>query len=126
MTVVLDTSALLALLWGEPGDERVAAVLSGAKMSTVNLAELVAKLVDRGATDGEAIKVVDKLAVETVAFDAAQAIVAGLLRRETRGFGLSVGDRACLALAQREGATALTTDRAWRQPDLGVAIEVIR
>jgi ribonuclease VapC len=60
------------------------------------------------------------------AFDAQQAYLAGILRKPTRTFGLSFGDRACLALAQSLGALALTADRSWSQLDLGIAIEVIR
>jgi PIN domain nuclease of toxin-antitoxin system len=51
---------------------------------------------------------------------------AGLMRRETRAVGLSLGDRACLALALRRGAVALTADRAWERAGSGAGVEVIR
>lgn len=126
MTVVLDTSAVLALLWAEPGADRVYDVLSGSTMSAVNLAELVAKLIDRGADDADAVGLVAGLGIETVGFDAEQAVGAGLLRRTTKVHGLSIGDRACLGLARRSGARAMTADRVWALTDLGVEIDLIR
>ena len=126
MNVVLDTSAVLAMLWDEPGGGRVAEVLEEARMSTVNLAELVAKLVDRGAPDEVVRDAVVGLGVEMVDFDSDQAVAAGLMRRETRTAGLSLGDRACLALALRRGAVALTADGAWERAGSGAGIEVIR
>lgn len=95
-------------------------------VSTVNASEIVAKLIDRGASDDQAQRTLDALPVQIVPFDTEQAKAAGRLRRETRGAGLSLGDRACLSLALREGATVLTADRAWASLDVGVEIEVIR
>lgn len=110
---VLDSSALLALLFAEPGADRVAAALPGAFLSTVNLAEVVAKLTERGMPAAEASEAVRALGATVVDFDHDQAVAAGALRGETRGAGLSLGDRACLALSRLRGATALTGDRAW-------------
>lgn len=124
--MVLDTSAVLALLWGEPGAEPVAEALSEARISAVNLAELTAKLIDRGASDQAAVDIFESLGIEVVSFDTPLAVAAGLMRRQTRDLGLSLGDRACLALARSEGAVALTADRAWSRADLGVAVEMIR
>lgn len=124
--MVLDTSALLALIRHEPGASRVAEVINSSIVSTVNLSEFTSKLVDRGFTDEQARSFADSLPVRKVPFDAAQAIIAGLLRRTTRGAGLSLGDRACLALAQVQGFPTITSDRAWAALDLGIQIEVIR
>lgn len=126
MTAVLDTSVLLALLWDEPGADKVAPALKEARVSAVNLAELVSKLIDRGASEREAIDVIGSLGLDIANFDAEQALTAGLLRRQTRELGLSIGDRACLALARRDGAVALTADRSWGRADVGVAVEMIR
>lgn len=126
MTYVLDTSAILASLWSEPGGKRVASELGSALVSTVNLTELVSKLQDRGATAEQAVAVVANLAMERVPFDEDQAIRAGALRSSSRTLGLSLGDRCCLALALAKGLPALTTDRAWAELDVGVKIEVIR
>jgi PIN domain nuclease of toxin-antitoxin system len=124
--VVLDSSAVLAMLWDEPGAARVVDALPGARISAVNLAEVTAKLVDRGASDEDATEILRSLGLDAVAFDSDQALAAGLLRRATRGVGLSIGDRACLALARSERAVALTADRAWAGLSLGVDVEVIR
>lgn len=123
---VLDASALLCLLFREPGAERVEAALSDACMGATNLAEVVAILVDRGADGPTVVADLADLDLEIAALDRAHAETSGLLREHTRKAGLSLGDRCCLALAASLGATALTTDRAWAQLDCGVAVEVIR
>jgi ribonuclease VapC len=124
--VVLDASALLAVLRAEPGAERVEPRLEGAGIGAVNLSEVVAKLDEDGVPEAEIRRAVGRLELDVHAFDAAQAYAAGVLRRTTRSLGLSFGDRACLALAQRLGALALTADRSWSRLQIGVAVEVIR
>jgi ribonuclease VapC len=126
MTVVLDASALLAVLRAEPGADRVEPRLEGAGIGAVNLSEVVAKLDQDGVPEPEIHRAIGRLDLDVHAFDAKQAYAAGVLRRKTRALGLSFGDRACLSLAQRLGAVALTADRAWARLDIGVAIEVIR
>jgi ribonuclease VapC len=124
---VLDASALLALFNGEPGSEKVAqAIKEGAAISTVNLAEVVSKLSDVG-TPGELIQdAVNVLKLSIVDFDAELAYKVGLLRPLTKHIGLSLGDRACLALAQSLNLPALTADKAWQELSLDVNIQVIR
>lgn len=123
---ILDASALLCLLFEEDGAEQVAARLPGAMVSAVNYSEVVAKLVDRGMPADEIVPLMADLDVELVPVDRAQAEAAGLLRAATRARGLSLGDRACLALALGRGGVALTADRAWADLDAGVAIELVR
>lgn len=125
---VLDASALMALLYGEPGFGRVgAALVTGAAISTVNLSEVIAKLVDRGVPERGIRDNLDQLDVGIVEFNANDALAAGLLRSSTRSAGLSFGDRACLALASRVGAAVLTADRAWAELDLdGIEVELVR
>lgn len=123
---VLDASALLCLLFREPGAERVEAVLAGARMGAPNLAEVVAKLVERGADGAAVVADLAELDLEIVPLDRAQAEAAGLLQAVTRSAGLSLGDRCCLALASSLGATAVTTDRAWAKLDCGVTVELTR
>jgi len=123
---VLDASALLCLLFEEPGAERVEAVFAEAPISAANHAEVLAKLVDRGEPAADAIAGLQELDLEVVAFDRAQAEIAAGLRSQTRSSGLSLGDRACLALATSRNAVALTTDRAWADLDVGVRVEVVR
>jgi ribonuclease VapC len=124
--VVLDASALLAMLRGEPGAERVEPRLEGACIGAVNLSEVVAKLIEDDVPEAELRRAIDRLELDVHAFEARHAYLAGFLRKSTRALGLSFGDRACLALAQSLGALALTADRSWSRLDLGIAIEVIR
>jgi len=123
--VVLDASALLALLQDEPGGDRVLESLPGGLISSVNLSEVVAKLAELGMPESD-IRLALSLGLEVVPFDEALAFSAGALRPATRAAGLSLGDRACLALAQSRSLPALTTDRAWRDIDIDVEVEVIR
>jgi len=118
----------MALLYGEPGFGRVgAALVTGAAISTVNLSEVIAKLVDRGVPERGIRDNLDQLDVGIVEFNADDAFVAGLLRSSTRAAGLSFGDRACLALASRMEAAVLTADRAWAALDLdGIEVELVR
>lgn len=125
-TVVLDASAVLAVLFDEPGAGEIAVRLDGALLSAVNYHEVVAKLVDRNSPTEEIIAMIGELDVVVVPVDRAQAEAAGLLRASTRAIGLSLGDRSCLALALSRGAVAVTTDRVWGSLDIGVAVEVIR
>ena len=124
--VVLDASALLAVLRAEPGAERVEVRLEGAIIGAVNLSEVVAKLIEDGVPEPQIRFAIGRLELDLHAFDAEHAYIAGILRKATRAFGLSFGDRACLALARSLGAPALTADRSWSRLDLGIAIEVIR
>jgi PIN domain nuclease of toxin-antitoxin system len=124
--VVLDASAVLALLNEEPGREAVAAAFPHAVISAVNLSEVVAKMMDFGIPAPSAQSAIEDLGLQVHPFDEGQAVTAGLLRRQTRSLGLSLGDRACLALGLQLGLPVLTTDRSWKSLDLGVAVRSIR
>jgi ribonuclease VapC len=123
---VLDASALLCLLFDEPGADPVERVLHSACISAANYTEVISKLVDRGQPAEEAIADLRELDLEVVPFDRAQGEAAGSLRSATRQAGLSLGDRACLALSLSRGAVALTTDRSWAGLNLNIPIEVVR
>jgi len=110
---VLDSSAVLALLLAEPGADKVQAALPGALLSTVNLAEIVTKLCERGMPAREARAAIEAIGPEIVDFGVDQACLCGELRKSTRAAGLSLGDRACLALAQQQNLPAITADAAW-------------
>lgn len=97
-----------------------------AVISSVNYAEVVTKLVDWGYANWFAEDMFQAMGILIIPFDAHQALEAGILRAKTRSKGLSLGDRACLALAKATGRIALTADRAWADLDVGVAIELIR
>ena len=101
------------MLWDEPGADKVAAVLPLCAISTVNVAEVVTKLADRGPSTELLDLTLTGAHVEIVPFTDAQARICGALRRATRSRGLSLGDRACLALALDRGLTAVTADAAW-------------
>jgi PIN domain nuclease of toxin-antitoxin system len=123
----LDASVLLAYAYDEPGaDLAREAIVEGSVISTVNLAEVVTNLHDRTWSTDKIADLIGAASLQVVAFDETMAYDAGLLRQQTRHLGLSLGDRACLALARRLGAPVLTADRAWRDLDVGVEIEVIR
>ena len=125
--VVLDASALLALVHGEEGAEVVGASIPGAQISAVNLAEVVGKLADVGMPAAEIHVALAGLGLRVVDFDETLAFAAGLLRPVTRSAGLSLGDRACLALAAATKLPALTADRSWAEVVLeDAAVELIR
>ena len=124
--VVLDSSALLAFIHGEPGGEVVAGVVGEACISSVNLAEVVTKLVERTGSLALAQAALGMANVEVVDFDRLQAAQAGALVTRTRSRGLSLGDRACLTLASRAAAPVLTADRIWATLKLDVEVRLIR
>lgn len=126
MSVVVDASAVLAVLNGELGTERIEDVPVGGLISATNFSEVLSKLVDIGLDDDAAVSAFDALMLTVVPVDSVQAKHAGLLRLETREHGLSLGDRACLALAASREFPAITADRAWAKLDLGIEIRVIR
>lgn len=126
--IVLNSSAVLALLKAERGAEQVAEALPGALVSTVNVAEIVSKLQEDGWPTTFISDLTERLGLRVINFSIEQAKSAGLLRISTRRLGLSLGDRACLALAKERGAAVLTADGAWCQldTDLGLSITNIR
>ena len=126
MTTVLDTSAVLALLWGEPGSELVGKKIGESSICVVNSAELIAKLCERGANREQAAEIIASLGITETSLEAERARQIGYLRSETRHHGLSLGDRACLSLALALNAPVLTADRAWADIGLDVDVKVIR
>ena len=126
--VVLDASAVLALLFEEPGAEMVRAQLRTGVIGAANLAEVLAKLSDHGLPAMEAVRAVTILGLEVAPMTEAQAGRSAELRPMTRAVGLSLGDRACLALAAELGAPVLTADRSWDAVAgaAGVSVQVIR
>jgi ribonuclease VapC len=124
--VVLDTSAILAALQLEKGGMRVYEVDAARFVSTVNIVEVWTKLTDAGKSSieiEESLRLIDMTEVD---FTSEQARFAGGLRATTRRAGLSVGDRACLALAAEMGAIAMTADKIWADVELPVRVELIR
>jgi PIN domain nuclease of toxin-antitoxin system len=125
MSVVLDASALLALLRGEAGAKKVEGALAGARMSVVNMAEVATHYHKLGMPDEEVDAMLRPLPVELVPADAALAREAARLRRHTVEGGLSLGDRFCLALAKRDGLPAWTSDRKWKEIAVAAEVKVV-
>ncbi len=123
---ILDASALLAFLFDEPGADRAADVLSRAAISTINWAEVVQRVIARGGNATPARDDLLDAGLEFVPVSIGDAELAAVWQAPTRPLGLSLADRACLALAHRTRLPALTADRSWIDVDLGVDIELIR
>lgn len=122
---VFDSSAVLAIVFDEPGADRAIAMLEGGLISAINHSETLAKMVEKGFAPHEAIDGLASLTLQIVPFDRHQAEATAFLRQETAAFGLSLGDRACLALAAGD-RIAVTADRAWARLGLARRIETIR
>lgn len=126
MSIVLDASALLAYLHDEPGAERVSTALEGAVISAVNWSEILQKSIRAGVDiEGMALDFAD-IGVGFEAFTTQQAETAATLWNQTRNHGLSLADRACLALAIETARPVLTADRVWRNLGLEIEIQVVR
>jgi ribonuclease VapC len=125
-TYVLDASAVLCLLQEEKGAERVARAMPAAIIGAVNYSEVVGKLVESGIDEATVDGLIGALQLKVIPFDRAQARLAGSLRPVTRKLGLSLGDRACLALAAAQGATALTCERTWTKFEARCKVEAVR
>ncbi len=125
-SIVLDSSVILAHINGEPGSAHAAAFFGDALISAVNLAEVVGKLVERGASLGLTRAALSRYGLQVAVFDEELAERTGALRPQTKAFGLSLGDRACLALAQRSALPVLTADRTWKELNLSVEVHLLR
>src|SRR5690349_1960404 len=125
-SIVLDASAVLALLNEEPGSEVVEKAIPGAAISAVNLSEVVAKLVENGMPEEIVRLALGGVQLDIYAFEAESAYQAGILRTATKKAGLSLGDRACIALGKQLSLPVWTTDRSWKNVEVGVDVKVIR
>ncbi len=125
-SLVVDASALLAALQQEPGTERWADRVEGATISTVNISEVIAKLLETHMSLDQVTFILDALNLTVVNFDLDQAIATAQLRGQTKRLGLSLGDRACLALAQTRRLPVLTADRAWEGLNVGIEVNLVR
>ncbi len=124
--VVLDASAVLAVLNDEMGASQVWRLLPGAIISTVNAAEVATKLIDAGTEARQTTEFIQRLGLRVMPFLEADVEATARLRQRSKSAGLSLGDRACLALAERIGVPVITADRQWRKIDLDVDIKFIR
>lgn len=124
--VILDASALLALLQHEPGHEEVSKYLAYSLMSTVNVSEVAAILNNVGIPESELKNMISSLIAEIIPFDKEQAFLAAEIKKETKIYGLSLGDRACLALGKINNLPILSADKVWAKLDMGIKIHIIR
>lgn len=125
-SIVLDASVILAHINGEAGSERAAAFFGDALICAVNLSEVVAKLMERGGSLGLVRAALSRYGLQVAAFDEELAERTGALRPLTKAFGLSLGDRACLALAGRSALPVLTADRMWKDLNLSIEVQLLR
>lgn len=124
---VLDASALLVLLKGEPGGDKVIVALKeGAAISAINFSEVIAKLNESNMPEEAIHEALDFLELDIIGFDTQIAYQSGMLRLVTKRAGLSLGDRACLALAQQLDLPAITADRVWEGLVPGIVVQLIR
>jgi ribonuclease VapC len=124
---LLDASAVLAVLNAETGaDIILAALTAGGSISAVNFSEVVSKLADQHLTEVETNTVLESLELEVLDFTTAHAYQSGRLRSQTRTAGLSIADRACLAVAKSLNLPVLTADHNWSRVDVGVKVEIFR
>ena len=123
---ILDTSVIMAIVLGEAGQENAARLAPGSLLSSVNLAEIITKCVEKAVPFEVAQRYIGESGIDIVGFDADQAVLAGELFKRARKGVLSLGDRACIATAVRLGATVVTADRVWAELDLPCEIELIR
>ena len=124
--IAIDASAMLAYLFREPGHEQVKPHLTNGCMSTVNVSEVLARFARDGHATDALSNAMKASGIEFVAFAEAHAVLAAQWVPATRRLGLSIGDRACLALARERGIPALTADRIWLDADVGVNVKLIR
>lgn len=129
MQAILDASAVVAFLNREPGQQAITEALAArAGVCTANLAEVIGVLMRRGLAAADATQALDDLPIAIIDVDLDLALRAGVMEQPTRQYGLSLGDRLCLALAVRERLPAMTADRVWAQagPAIGVEVRLIR
>jgi PIN domain nuclease of toxin-antitoxin system len=123
--IILDASALLALLKDEPGGSKVAEGLAVARISAVNYAEVVSHFIHAGMPPTAVDAMLRPLPLDIVPADKDLATMAGRLRAATVEAGLSLGDRFCLALALRDSLPAWTADRQWRTVADVIGVEIV-
>jgi ribonuclease VapC len=124
--IILDASALIALIYQENGGHLVEKNLPNVEISAINLAEVASFLIKKGLAIEEAASLLNDLSIPTIPFDETQAFLTAQLINKTAQYGLSLGDRACLALAILKSQAVLTADKIWRGLHLDIEIKLIR
>ncbi|HEX3954986.1 MAG TPA: type II toxin-antitoxin system VapC family toxin [Stellaceae bacterium] len=124
--IVVDASVVIAFLVGEPFTRFDSERIGNALISAVNLAEVLTRLPEIGVPEAETAAAIARVNLRVIAFDEEQAAATAALRPLTRRVGLSLGDRACLALGKARACPVVTADRAWAGLDVGVDVILIR
>ena len=124
--LVLDSSAVLADIHSEPGAEVARAVIKDSLISVVNFTEIITNLIESGVPPHEARFLAEHIGYRVEPVDQSTATTAGLLYEKTRGKGVSLADRFCLALALERGWPVVTGDKMWKELDVGVEVRLIR
>jgi PIN domain nuclease of toxin-antitoxin system len=127
MIHVLDSSALLAVSKGERGAEFVIELINSQDcvISSVNMAEVATRLLDLGLPAHELQRAVTQFGVDVIDFNQEQALACAALRPATKSAGLSLGDRACMALAKLMDGVAVTADQAWQDVRISAGVKVL-
>lgn len=126
MKQVIDASVVLAYLRDEPGGDVLVRDDGPFCLSSVNLAEIMTKVIDLGLSSDDITRVLKKLPIENFDYVREDAVCTAKFRTASRRLGLSLGDRACLALAARLAVPVLTADTVWAELDLDIEIRLIR
>ena len=124
--IVVDASAILALINSERGKEEVEKILSDAIVSSVNFSEVITVTNRNGFKEEEIVNLLKNIFPNIIDFNYEQACIAASFDRDTKALGLSLGDRSCLALAKYKDCSVLTADRSWKELQIGVDIRLIR
>jgi PIN domain nuclease of toxin-antitoxin system len=126
LSVVLDASAVLAVLLDEPGSDTVIGVMRGSAISSLNASECFQRVVDKGFPASAVTALLLQFEIEVVSFDLTQAAAVANLRTQTKSVGASLGDRAFLNLGLARGRSAYTADRRLGELDIDLDIRLIR
>ncbi len=124
--VIIDTSAILAVIFEEKGADQVIPYLTVGGVSTVNLSEVVTVALRKGAKLGEIREFLSRLSLEIIPFDTDQAYQAASLEPFSKSHDLSLGDRACLGTGLTLNRAVITADKEWRDLPLAIEIRLIR
>jgi ribonuclease VapC len=126
VSVIHDASSLLAVAFREPGADIARAALRDSLISSVNWSEVLQKIVARQGSTAQLRQLFGGLGVSIVPFSAEHAERAAAMYPETKAYGLSLGDRACLALGLETGREIFTADRSWLELTLDIKVRLIR
>ena len=125
--IVFDSSVLIMLFAKEPGYESVRQNLKHAIISTVNIAEVYKYCIEvQNLTEDDCRNLIKLSGIKIIDFCEEQALISAKIIKQTKQYGLSLGDRGCLALAMSKNYSIFTCDKIWQKVDLGVEFIMAR